>query len=52
MIADDYFAAPRQKIQALRTLATKVPVVLHGVTLGLASTVPVDRKGWRTSLDS
>jgi uncharacterized protein (UPF0276 family) len=44
VIVDDYFAAPRQKIQALRTLATQVPIVLHGVTLGLASAVPVDRK--------
>jgi uncharacterized protein (UPF0276 family) len=44
VIADDYFAAPRQKIQALRTLATQVPVVVHGVTLGLASAVPVDRQ--------
>jgi len=44
VIADDYFSAPRQKIQALPTLATQVPVVLHGVTLGLASAVPVDRK--------
>src|SRR5262245_36602590 len=44
VIADDYFAAPHQKIQALCTLAIQVPVVLHGVTLGLASAVPVDRK--------
>src|SRR5262245_35782949 len=44
VIADDYFTAPRQKIQALRTLATQVPVMLHGVTLGLASAVPVDHR--------
>ena len=44
VIADDYFVAERQKIQALRTLATQVPVVIHGITLGLASAVPVDSK--------
>jgi uncharacterized protein (UPF0276 family) len=44
VIADDYFAAPRREVQALRTLAGQVPVVLHGVTLGLASAVPVDHK--------
>lgn len=44
VIADDYFFAPRGKMRALRTLARQVPVVLHGVTLGLASAVPVDHK--------
>jgi uncharacterized protein len=44
VIADDYFVAPRRQVQALRTLASQIPVVLHGVTLGLASAVPVDRK--------
>jgi uncharacterized protein len=44
VIADDYFFAPRQKMRALRTLTSQVPVVLHGVTLGLASVVPVDRQ--------
>lgn len=44
VIADDYFAAPRRKVQALQTLASQVPVIFHGVTLGLASAVPVDHK--------
>ena len=44
VIAEGYFFAARRKMQALRTLASQVPVVLHGVTLGLASAVPVDHK--------
>lgn len=44
VIMDDYFSAPRRRMRALRTLASQVPVVLHGVTLGLASAVPVERK--------
>jgi uncharacterized protein len=43
VIADDYFAAPKAKRRALKTLANQVQVVLHGVTLGLASAVPVDK---------
>jgi len=42
VIAEDYFSAPRNKVRALRTLSEQVPVVLHGVSLGLASAVPVD----------
>ncbi len=42
VIADDYFDAPGQKVRALKTLAAQVPVVLHGVSLGAASTVPVE----------
>lgn len=42
VIADDYFNAPSRSLRALTTLAAQVPVVLHGVTLGPASTVPVD----------
>lgn len=42
VIADDYFHAGRQERRALRTLATQTPVTLHGVSLGLASTEPVD----------
>ena len=42
VIAEDYFSAPRNKVRALRTLSGQVPVVLHGVSLGLASAVPVD----------
>ena len=42
VIADDYFDAGRREMRALRTLAVQVPVVLHGVSLGLASTADVD----------
>ena len=41
VIADDYFNAARRDLRALRTLAAQVGMVLHGVSLGLASTVPV-----------
>jgi uncharacterized protein len=44
VIADDYFDAPKAKRRALKTLATQVPVALHGVTLGLASSIAVDSK--------
>ena len=44
VIADDYFHASRSKVRALQTLASQVPVVLHGVGLGLASAVPVEGK--------
>ncbi len=43
VIAEDYWESSRQ-IQAVKTLAAQSPVVLHGISLGLASTVPVDRK--------
>jgi uncharacterized protein (UPF0276 family) len=42
VIADDYFDAPRSQRRALKTLARQVPVALHGVTLGLASSISVD----------
>lgn len=42
VIADDFFSAPRRDRRALKTLAAQVPVTLHGVTLGLASSVKVD----------
>jgi uncharacterized protein len=42
VIADDYFDASAEKIRALRTLSKQVPVVLHGVSLGMASTARVD----------
>jgi hypothetical protein len=41
VIADDYFHAPRVARRALCTLAAQVPVVLHGVQMGLASTLPI-----------
>lgn len=44
VIADDYFRADRQQRRALRTLAAQVPVTLHGVTLGMASAVPVETR--------
>ena len=44
VIAEDYFEASRGDLRALRTLAAQVSMVLHGVSLGLASTLPVERK--------
>ena len=44
VIADDYFDASKAKRRALRTLATHVPVALHGIALGLASSTPVETK--------
>jgi uncharacterized protein len=44
VIADDYFDAGRRALRALRTLTRQVPVVLHGVGLGLASAAPVETR--------
>src|SRR5438270_13427118 len=44
VIAEDYFDAPRRDLRALQTLATQVSIVLHGESLGLASTVPVETR--------
>ncbi len=44
VIADDWFEVSRSRQRALRTLASSVPVVLHGIGLGAASTVPVEQK--------
>ena len=44
VISDDFFNAPRRQRRALKTLAAQVPVTLHGVSLGLASSVAVDRR--------
>ena len=44
VIADDYFHASRNERRALQTLASQIAVTLHGVTLGLASTVPCDAR--------
>jgi uncharacterized protein (UPF0276 family) len=41
VIADDWVGAGRGALRALRTLAIQVPLLLHGVGLGLASAVPV-----------
>jgi uncharacterized protein len=42
VIVEDRCCATRAGRRALRTLAAQLPVVVHGVSLGLASTVPVD----------
>ncbi|WP_426073752.1 DUF692 domain-containing protein [Janthinobacterium sp. DSP2-3-3] len=42
VIADDYYHAARAGIAALCSLARQVPVSLHGVGMGLASTIPAD----------
>ena len=44
VIADDFFDASRNRTAALRTLSAQVPIVLHGITQGLASTAPADPK--------
>ena len=44
VIADDYFRASQRERRALRTLGAQTPVTLHGVTLGMASSVPVETK--------
>jgi hypothetical protein len=44
VIADDYFDVPKKKAASLRTLSAQVPVVLHGITQGLASTARADRR--------
>ena len=44
VIADDYFHTSAKKLRALRDLAAQHPVMLHAVSLGMASTIPVDEK--------
>ncbi len=44
VIADDFFCAPRRDRRALRTLAAQTAVTLHGVSLGLASSVAIDTR--------
>jgi uncharacterized protein len=41
VVAEDWLARPRRDWRALRDLARQVPVHVHGVSLGAASTVPV-----------
>jgi uncharacterized protein (UPF0276 family) len=41
VMADDLFDAPRAELRAMQTLAAQVPVVVHGVSLGLASAEPL-----------
>lgn len=42
VIADDYYRTSHASIAALRSLARQVPVSLHGVGMGLASTIPAE----------
>jgi uncharacterized protein len=44
VIAEDFFCAPRRQVRSLKTLAAQVPVVLHGVSLGLASSARLETK--------
>jgi uncharacterized protein (UPF0276 family) len=44
LIAEDHLTASRSSLRALRTLAFELPLLLHGVALGLASTVPVEMR--------
>jgi uncharacterized protein (UPF0276 family) len=44
VIVDDYFGASRSKLRSLNTLASQVPVLYHGVGLGLATSHKVDQK--------
>jgi len=44
LIADDHFRASRRQLRALRTLAGQVPMMLHGVTAGLASVEPPEER--------
>jgi uncharacterized protein (UPF0276 family) len=44
VIADDYCNAPARALRSIRSLGREVPVIAHGVTLGLASVVPPTRK--------
>jgi uncharacterized protein (UPF0276 family) len=44
VIAEEYFAAADSQIAGLTALAQIVPMALHGVSLGLASTQPLEMK--------
>lgn len=41
IIADNYFSASKKSIQSLQFLARQVPISLHGVGMGLASSQPM-----------
>ena len=51
VIIEAYLDAGSDGARALRTLASSIPVVLHGVSLGLASTVPVEEPRLRAVAD-
>jgi uncharacterized protein len=42
VMADDFFDAPASRLRSLRTLGAQIPIVLHGVSLGLASAAPAE----------
>ena len=42
VIAEDWMRKPLKELRALRTLADACPLVLHGVAMGLASSIPVE----------
>src|SRR5688572_18581414 len=42
VIADDLFDASPREIRAVKTLAAQLPVVMHGIQLGLASSAAAD----------
>ena len=44
VIGDDWFDAGGRELRALATLGAQIPVILHGVGLGLASSLPVDTR--------
>jgi uncharacterized protein len=44
VLADDYVDGPRRRLDSMRALAAARPVQLHGVSLGLASTEPIDER--------
>jgi uncharacterized protein (UPF0276 family) len=43
VMAEDFMDGPAARLRALGTLSAQVPIVVHGVSLGLASADPVDR---------
>ncbi len=43
VIVDDYFNCSKSKLRSLKTLESQVPVVYHGVGLGLASSLAVNQ---------
>jgi uncharacterized protein (UPF0276 family) len=45
LIADDHFRATPRELRPLRTLASQIPITLHGVSMGLASSEAVET--WR-----
>jgi uncharacterized protein len=44
VIADELFKASNRELNAIRSLAREVPMAVHGVALGLASVMPVQRR--------